>query len=321
MVNEITCIYRAKSSSTNFFGYGILNPDVPEHKIPSHIKNYAEKEGRLEFDLESLEVIQQIREFKMDRLFKVNEKSAQNIRRFSSNQIGNYTNSCYISNEIEKPILQSEIGVNSYDNELSRHLEDHPEEFWLDVGSGFRSPYRGNVLYAEITDYPTVDVVCFGENLPFGNDVFDGVICLNVLEHVRDPFKVVKELMRVVRAGGKVIIDWPFMQPYHGHPYHYFNSTKSGLEEILIGTGEIESIDVSVPDWYHPIHSLRWLLREYGEGLNGINKKRFLNSRINDFVELTDEKMNQSSFKTGFDLIKISNIAAGHRAVVTKLKP
>ena len=211
MTNQIRCVFPSKASSTNFYGYGIMNPDVPKEKIPFHIENYAESEGRLEFDLDSLMQIEGIRERKMNMLFGLDKKSNQNLRRLDSIHTGNFTTSCYIASDLDAPVLQSEIGVNSYDDNLSIHLDNNLQEFWLDVGSGFRSPYRSNVLYAEITDYPTVDVVCFGENLPFGDEVFDGVICLNVLEHVRDPFKVVSELLRVVKVGGKVIIDWPFM--------------------------------------------------------------------------------------------------------------
>ncbi len=45
--------------------------------------------------------------------------------------------------------------------------------------------------------------------LPFADASFDGVVCSEVLEHVPDDAAVVRELARVVRPGGKVVITVP----------------------------------------------------------------------------------------------------------------
>lgn len=49
----------------------------------------------------------------------------------------------------------------------------------------------------------------FAENLPFQDKSFDYVICTEVLEHVIDPKAVLKELKRVVKKNGLVIISVP----------------------------------------------------------------------------------------------------------------
>lgn len=50
-----------------------------------------------------------------------------------------------------------------------------------------------------------------GHALPFGYGVFDGARCERVLQHVRDPLRVLIEMSRVTRSGGRVVAlepDW-----------------------------------------------------------------------------------------------------------------
>ena len=48
-----------------------------------------------------------------------------------------------------------------------------------------------------------------GEHLPFADAAFDAVLCLDVLEHVRDEWAVLCEVARVLRPGGALILSVP----------------------------------------------------------------------------------------------------------------
>jgi len=45
--------------------------------------------------------------------------------------------------------------------------------------------------------------------IPFEDNLFDTVLCLEVIEHVENPFALCRELFRVLHPGGQVIISTP----------------------------------------------------------------------------------------------------------------
>jgi SAM-dependent methyltransferase len=109
----------------------------------------------------------------------------------------------------------------------------------LDVGGGpgyFADAFRGaGALYAgvdpdvgELTargKAGTNAVRASGLCLPFAGGSFDLTYSSNVLEHVPDPEAMAREMLRVTRAGGSVVISWtPWLSPWGGHetsPWHY----------------------------------------------------------------------------------------------------
>jgi SAM-dependent methyltransferase len=79
---------------------------------------------------------------------------------------------------------------------------------------------------------PGVDVAADAERLPFPDDVFQRVECDAVLEHVRDPVKVMSEIHRVLAPGGFVHLVTPFCHPFHEYPKDYRRFTLDGLKEL-----------------------------------------------------------------------------------------
>lgn len=69
--------------------------------------------------------------------------------------------------------------------------------------------------------------------LPFGENCFDAVLLLDVLEHLPDAELALSEAVRVTRPGGSVIIQIPFLYPLHDQPYDFQRITEHGLCRLL----------------------------------------------------------------------------------------
>lgn len=152
----------------------------------------------------------------------------------------------------------------------------------LDCGSGMRSEVDETVICLEVDSFPNVDVLAVNQKLPFPDALFDAVLSLNVLEHVTDPFACAAELARVLKPGGTLYCCIPFLQPEHGYPSHYFNATRSGLQQLFLG--KLDLVRHFVPGSGQPIWSLHWFLSWYLRELPDAHRKAFLNMRIEDLL-------------------------------------
>lgn len=177
---------------------------------------------------------------------------------------------------------EGNISAHNYDRKALSLIEKHSGGLILDNGCGLRETYYQNVVNFEIADYPTTDVLGVGEKLPFRDESFDAVFSLSVLEHVRDPFRCVSEIMRVLKPGGDLFVAVPFLQPFHGYPNHYYNMTSSGLKQLFEGRAEIDEIGVSRAG--HPFWSLQWILANYANGLSEKESIDFKNLRIGELI-------------------------------------
>lgn len=91
----------------------------------------------------------------------------------------------------------------------------------LDIGAregGLRGYLPPDVKYQGIDITPefaseSVMIRDISEGIPFGDSSYDFVFCIEVLEHVPNPFAAFGEINRVLRDGGVLIVSVP--NPYH----------------------------------------------------------------------------------------------------------
>jgi len=74
---------------------------------------------------------------------------------------------------------------------------------------------------------------------------YDFALCLEVLEHVPDPWKAMREIHRILRPGGKLVLSVPHLSRIHDAPNDYYRFTEYGLRELAQSAGfEILSLSV-----------------------------------------------------------------------------
>jgi SAM-dependent methyltransferase len=130
----------------------------------------------------------------------------------------------------------------------------------VDLGSGSRR-LAERVVAVDIGRFPQVDLVADGERLPFRDEVVSRIVCAGVLEHVQSPERVVAEMVRVLRPGGRVYAAVPFLQGFHpgsGTQQDFQRYTHVGLLRLLS--------PFRITEWGisgGPSAALAWILREY----------------------------------------------------------
>ncbi len=115
----------------------------------------------------------------------------------------------------------------------------------LDLGCGdlpFKSELEGFVSrYDSLDFFPRNDDLTYVadiQNMPIVPDEgYDSAICLEVLEHVPDPFRAAQEIYRVLKPGGVLIATVPHLSRLHDVPYDYYRYTKYGLQYLLAQAG------------------------------------------------------------------------------------
>lgn len=129
---------------------------------------------------------------------------------------------------------------------LSRSSENFRGHLY-DLGCG-EMPYKAWLLgYAD--QYTGVDwggtqhqlkadiVADLNEPLPIASEVADTVISLSVMEHLREPQVFLGEAHRILKPGGAIILQVPFMWWVHEAPYDYYRYTQFGLQYMFQKAG------------------------------------------------------------------------------------
>jgi SAM-dependent methyltransferase len=104
----------------------------------------------------------------------------------------------------------------------------------INIGGG---PRRLDERLVHVDILRQGDCQADARRLPFAAGAFDLAVSQETLEHVVDPFEAMREMVRVVRPGGKIYLQVPFVIGYHPGPEDYWRFSRAGVEALLLQAG------------------------------------------------------------------------------------
>lgn len=170
--------------------------------------------------------------------------------------------------------------VNPYDL-----LPENPVIF--DIGSkearghyAFGSPPpNAKIICVDIAEGEGVDLVADAHDMHMVEDnSVDCVVTISVLEHVRYPAKVVSEIHRILKPGGVIYANVPFVFPFHADPDDYYRFSYKGIEILC---EDFERLDSGFNRG--PASTMQHLLVYFLAALFSFNNKRLYGLNVDLF--------------------------------------
>jgi SAM-dependent methyltransferase len=131
------------------------------------------------------------------------------------------------------------------------------------IGSGINQLYAEQsieLIGFDIYASPNTTFVADAHRIPLADESVDGVWIQAVLEHVLDPAVVVSEIRRILKPGGTVFADTPFIQHVHEGAYDFTRFTLSGHRWLFRDFALIDA-GISGGPGTAALLTLRWFVR------------------------------------------------------------
>jgi SAM-dependent methyltransferase len=148
--------------------------------------------------------------------------------------------------------VESSIGFNQYCRDLwvtSKVKTILSGSSILDIGAGL-CPYKKlfdhcNYESQDFKQHGGIDIISDVINIPVDNESFDAILCTEVLEHVVDPIAALKEISRILKLGGKLLLSAPFSCGSHQEPHIYYSGFHPNWYKHFIPKFGLQIIDIA----------------------------------------------------------------------------
>lgn len=122
---------------------------------------------------------------------------------------------------------------------LNKANPDDANSIVVNIGAGIESIFRKafgeyeDVLRIGLPHSGTVDIFGDAMNLPIVSNSVDLLITSSVIEHLSNPEIAVHEIYRILKPGGKVYAEIPFIAAFHMEPWDFQRYTIAGIEQLF----------------------------------------------------------------------------------------
>lgn len=121
-------------------------------------------------------------------------------------------------------------------------------------------------------DQSQIDIISDITNIPEPDASFDAVMCIEVLEHLPDPVLALRELARLLRPGGVLIVTAPFCSLTHFSPHFYYTGYSRYFYEYWFRELQLEIEEMSWNGNYfeylaQELRRMAWVQEKYAAGV------------------------------------------------------
>lgn len=149
-------------------------------------------------------------------------------------------------------ILKKIVLRKTYENFYNQFLKikvPKGKKVELGSGAGFLKKWVPDVITSDVVKGPEIDKVFFAEKMPFKNKSLSAIYMLNVLHHIKDPQKALKEMQRCLKKGGKIIMIEPYNSLFSKFFYTHFHHEAFDVysDWKIKGKGRLSDANGAIP--------------------------------------------------------------------------
>ncbi len=100
-------------------------------------------------------------------------------------------------------------------------------------------------LHLEDWEYSKQDIISDIVSIPRANASFDAILCTEVFEHIPAPIDAIKELSRLLKPNGILILTAPFCSMTHFAPYFFYTGFSRYFYETHLTQNNFEIVELS----------------------------------------------------------------------------
>ena len=147
------------------------------------------------------------------------------------------------SNKSSDLQVSSRLVANIVASHYQQYLPIFAKGTLIDLGCGKAPLYEFYKDYVEcvtcvdwqhsVHENPFTDQTCdLNGRLPFDDSSYDTILLSDVLEHIAEPENLWLEMTRILKSGGVLILNVPFLYKIHEMPFDYFRYTEFSLRRF-----------------------------------------------------------------------------------------
>lgn len=154
----------------------------------------------------------------------------------------------YLKNKINKKQFLKLLYKDFYKELRPKKI---PKGKIIEIGSGpgFIKDIIPNAITTDVVKGQDIDKVFSATKIPYKNNTVSCFVMLNVFHHIKNPQKALKEMLRCLKPGGKIVMLEPYITPlsYLVYKYIHYEAFDANSKWKIMGSGRMTGANTALP--------------------------------------------------------------------------